>query len=187
MTALAIAAVGCNAQSESPANATAEHQGEIPAHLSEDHSVALVKTPKSMNTEHGKIHGALIAATEAPGEVGEAAKKLAEVLHAHFVREEEIALPPLGLLEALATGGTIDPKARAEALRMSSELKAELPKMLKEHVEIRSATEKLRAVAKSANNAAVVEFAEDLALHAETEEKVMYPAAILVGELLRGR
>jgi len=30
-----------------------------------------------------------------------------------------------------------------------------------------------------------VEFAENLKLHAKTEEEVMYPAAILVGEYLK--
>jgi hypothetical protein len=35
---------------------------------------------------------------------GEAAKALAKLMHPHFVKEDEFALPPLGLLHPLAQG-----------------------------------------------------------------------------------
>jgi hypothetical protein len=40
-------------------------------------------------------------ATRAGGRVGDAAKAVAKVLHEHFVKEEEFALPALGLLSGL--------------------------------------------------------------------------------------
>lgn len=73
--------------------------------------------PKPLQVEHAELHATLVKATKEPGAVGEAAREVARLLHPHFVREEEFALPPLGLL-------------------------------------------------------------------AQTEEQVMYPAAILVGELV---
>src|SRR5689334_25339137 len=60
--------------------------------------------PASMRAEHEEIHAALERATQATGRVGEAARALAKVLHPHFVREEQIALPPLALLATLARG-----------------------------------------------------------------------------------
>jgi nitrite reductase/ring-hydroxylating ferredoxin subunit len=59
-----------------------------------------VEIPASIQAEHEEIHTELVAATKAPG-AWEAARPR-RVLHPHFVREEEIALPPLGLLAPLA-------------------------------------------------------------------------------------
>jgi hypothetical protein len=55
--------------------------------------------PIAMKAEHNELHEALVHATKAGGQTGEAAKAakaVAKVLHAHFVKEEEYALPPLG-------------------------------------------------------------------------------------------
>ena len=87
--------------------------------------------PRPLQVEHEELHERLVAATKAPGEVGAAAREVARVLHPHFVREEEFALPPLGLLSALAAG-RVTPKM-AEVLPMTRRLKAELPAMLAEH------------------------------------------------------
>jgi hypothetical protein len=77
--------------------------------------------------------------------VGAAAKELAAVLDPHFERENQIALPPLGLLAPLAAGKT--PSGLPEALAMTDALRKELPRMLEEHKRIRAATEKLRSAA----------------------------------------
>ena len=45
----------------------------------------------------------------------------------------------------------------------------------------------LREAAQRAGRDDVIDFAEQLMRHARTEEAVMYPAAILVGELVRQR
>jgi len=66
----------------------------------------MLMIPQSLQTEHEEIHEALTNATRAPGRVGAAAKELAAVLHPHFERENQIALPPLGLLAPLAAGQT---------------------------------------------------------------------------------
>jgi hypothetical protein len=155
-------------------------------HPSENQSAA-PGIPASVKTEHEAIHATLVEATRASGKIGEAAQALAAVLHPHFVREEEIALPPLGLLEPLAMNRTIPESSADQALKMSDTLKAELPKMLEEHKAIRAAVLKLGEVAKAEGNAKFAQLADDLALHAKNEEEVMYPAAILVGELLRMR
>ena len=144
-----------------------------------------IASPPSLRTEHEEIHEALTEATRAPGRVGAAAKELAAVLHPHFERENQIALPPLGLLAPLAAGDK--PAGLQEALAMSDALRKELPRMLEEHKRIRAATEKLHTAARDEKASAHERFAETLAAHARTEEEVMYPAAILVGEIIRAR
>jgi hypothetical protein len=136
--------------------------------------------PKPLRAEHEELHARLVKATREPGAVGEAAREVARLLHPHFVAEEDFALPPLALLPALA-GGAVRPEM-AEVLPMTRRLKAELPKMLAEHKQIVGALEKLRAAAHGAGRAEYENFADALVLHAQTEEQVLYPAAILVGE-----
>ena len=145
----------------------------------------MIAIPQSLQTEHKAIHDALAEATREPGPVGAAARELAAVLHPHFMRENEIALPPLGLLAALTAGEK--PAGMEEALAMSDALRKELPRMLQEHTQIRAATEKLRVVAQKEKASAYEQFAEELVLHARTEEEVLYPAAILVGDVIRAR
>jgi iron-sulfur cluster repair protein YtfE (RIC family) len=144
-----------------------------------------LKPPSSIQHEHEEIHEALVALTKVTGPVGTAAAELAKTLHPHFVREEEIALPPLGLLAPLAEGKT--PAGMAEAAKMADTLKKEMPRMMEEHKAIRAAVGKLRTVAQQEKHAAAEEFAATLAQHALTEEEVLYPAAILVGDVIRAR
>lgn len=146
-----------------------------------------IQIPKSIQAEHEAIHAALVEAKQAPGRVGTAAKDLAEVLHPHFVREEQIALPPLGLLAPLAIGDHLPESILSEALAMTDSLKSELPRMLEEHKKIRAAVDKLRVAARAEQATKYEQIAEQLALHAQTEEEVLYPAAVLVGDIIRAQ
>lgn len=146
---------------------------------------ATIPIPQSLQVEHHAIHAALEAAVKAPGRTGAAARELAAVLGPHFKREDEIALPPLGLLAPLARGER--PAGMSEALAMSDALRKELPRMLEEHQQIRAATEKLRDAARQEKVSAHEQFAEELLRHARSEEEVLYPAAVLVGDVIRAR
>lgn len=117
--------------------------------------------------------------------MGEAAKAVANVLHPHFEKEEEYALPPLGLLSTLAEGKITE--EMKSVFIMSDKLKADLSHMLKEHKEIVAALDNLIDAAKKENKMEYADFAEKLKLHARTEEEVLYPAAILIGEYLKLR
>jgi hypothetical protein len=139
--------------------------------------------PQSLKVEHEALHAELVRATMVPGAVGEAAKAVAGVLHEHFEKEEEYALPPLGLLVALARG-EVTPQM-ADAIAMTDRLEVDLPHMLLEHEAVVTALEKLIVAAKAANRPDVVSFADKLMLHARTEEEVSYPTAILVGKYLK--
>lgn len=139
--------------------------------------------PKAMKLEHDELHAQLVKASQELGAIGEAAKAVAKVLHSHFVNEEAYAIPPLGLLPLLAIGKVTD--EMKDVLRMTDKLKAELPKMLEEHKAIVAALQNLISAAEKEKRMEYVRFAERLTLHAQTEEEVTYPTAILIGEYLR--
>jgi hypothetical protein len=141
--------------------------------------------PNPMKVEHDELHADLVKATKAGGQTAEAAKIVAKVLHSHFVKEEEYALPPLGLLTALSEG-RFEP-GMAEVLKMTDKLEAELPTMLSEHKDIVAALEKLIEAAKTENRPDVVYFAEKLMLHAQTEEQVSYPTSLLIGRYVKSK
>ena len=143
----------------------------------------LIQTPEALRTEHQELHDQLALAIEAGGRTGKAAEIVAQLLHPHFVKEEEVALPPLGLLAELARGNF--PSHAVSVLALTEKLEAELPAMLAEHKAIVAALRDLTAAATAEKKAAHAEFAEKLILHARTEEEVMYPAAILVGKWVR--
>lgn len=142
-----------------------------------------IEIPLPLRIEHEELHDELRRATQAGGEVGAAAQALARLMHPHFVKEDEIALPPLGLLAPLAEGRFA--AGMAEVLALTDRLRAELPAMLAEHRTIVAALQRLRQAAERAGRDDIVAFAHRLALHAQAEEQVMYPAALLVGAFVR--
>lgn len=139
--------------------------------------------PKPLKVEHEELHAQLLKATQEEGEVGLSAKEVAKLLHNHFIKEEEYAIPPLGLLDALSKG--IVSNEMKSVLDMTEKLKAQLPKMLEEHKLIIEALHNLISASKNENMIQYAEFAEKLILHAQMEEEVIYPAAILVGEYIK--
>ena len=142
-----------------------------------------LKIPESLKAEHEELHEELVKATKLPGKTGEAARAVAKVLHPHFVKEEEYALPPIGLLHELAEG-KVRPEM-ASVIAITDRLKADLTHMLEEHRAIVQALGKLTEAARAEKRADVARFAEKLSLHARTEEEVLYPASLLVGEILK--
>lgn len=139
--------------------------------------------PASIKEEHDELHKNLESFTKLPGKTGMAAKEVANMLHPHFIKEEEFALPPLGLLVSLAKGQVSgDMKG---AIAMTDKLKEDWHQMLNEHQQIVGSLEKLRIAAIEEQHPEVIRFTESLKLHAKTEEEVTYPTAILIGEYLK--
>ena len=144
-----------------------------------------VEIPQSLKMEHEELHDELRKAMKYAGKVGDAAKAVANVLHHHFIKEEEYALPPLGLLSFLSQGKFTS--EMNEIVSMTEKLKLDLPNMVEEHRLIVKELDNLIEAAKKENKMEIVLFAEKLKLHAKNEEEVLYPAAILVGEYLKLR
>lgn len=139
--------------------------------------------PAALKAEHEELHSDLVRATMAGGRTGEAAQLVAKALHPHFIREEEYALPPLGLLSELAKGA-LEP-GMADVLKLTDKLEADLPHMLAEHKQILAALKTLVEAAKGENKIEHARFAERLVAHALSEEQVFYPTALLVGRYLK--
>jgi len=141
------------------------------------------KVPHALKVEHDQLHHDLTLAIESGGQTGTAAQVVADALHAHFDGEEKYALQPLGLLPAIAEG-KITPEM-AQVLELTDTLKAEMPRMLEEHQVIVDALKRLIAAAKQEGKLQHADFAEKLMLHAQSEEEVAYPAALVMGEYLK--
>jgi hypothetical protein len=147
-----------------------------------------LKIPESLELEHEELHEQLFKGIKEGGKIGEAAKAVADILHPHFEKEEEYALPPLGLLSFLLSEDQGEGKIiemKNNVIFMADKLKTDLSHMIEEHNEIVAALNNLIELAKIENKTELVQFAEKLKLHAKTEEQVLYPTAILIGKYLK--
>lgn len=139
--------------------------------------------PTSIEAEHKALHEQLRRLMQSGGQTGRAADDVEKLLRAHFVKEEQFALPPLGILAALAAGQL--PADSTSIIRMTDKLRQELPKMLSEHKKVLAALGRLQEAAEAEGKMEGVRFAQALSAHAAQEEQVLYPAALLVGAYLK--
>jgi hypothetical protein len=144
-----------------------------------------LQIPKQMQIEHEELHSDLVRLTKADGRTGEAARAVAAVLHSHFVKENEYALPPLGLLVPLSQG-KFD-SAMADVLKLTDKLAAEMPAMLSEHRDILAALRTLAEAATAESKPEGVHFASMLTAHAQMEEEVTYPTTLLIGLYVKSK
>jgi hypothetical protein len=181
---LLAAGVGCAAsrQTAQPPAYVSQH-----AHAQEDGAPkeAALAVPSSIKMEHEHLREQLHAAIAVGGETGRSATKVAAVLNPHFTEEDAYAMPPLGLLEALAHSKPLRDDQIHGAIEMASQLRAKLPQMLEEHQQIHDALAELAAAARQENRPAQQAFAESLMMHAKNEEQVLYPTTLLIGEYLQ--
>jgi hypothetical protein len=139
--------------------------------------------PSSIQAEHKELHARLAKAASAGGRTGAAAREVEKLLAPHFGKEEQYAMPPLGLLSAVAAGNL--PADKAAVIAMSERLKQDMPEMLREHKAIAVAVQRLRKASLEERKPEATQFADALAAHATEEEQILYPSAILVGEYLK--
>jgi hemerythrin superfamily protein len=143
------------------------------------------KLPQSIQIEHEEFHEQLAKAMKAGGKTAEAAVGVMKVLQPHMAREEELVSPALALLAPVAAG-KIRPEM-ASFLPKAAAFKEELPRMLEQHGRIVEALQTLMQAAIQEQQSGFARLAQKLILHAQGEEEVLYPAAILVGEMLKIR
>lgn len=141
------------------------------------------KTPKALLDGHKKLFNDIEDIISLGGGIGENAKLLVDIARPHFKKEEEYALPPLGILSALSEGHW--ELESAAATEMADILEARLLEMKKDHGVIRKILENLKSYAEKENNQKVKQFVDDLKLHIEVEEQVLYPTTILIGTYLK--
>jgi hypothetical protein len=139
-----------------------------------------LQVPASLKNAHDALHVGLKRAMRESGHIGEVARNIMQLMDGHMLREEKFALRPLGLLKELGRGET--PSDLAEAARMAQGLKSEMAQMVNEHRQIAELLRELAKDAAAEGKPELVELAEDMIVHAQMEEDVLYPAALLIGE-----
>lgn len=144
-----------------------------------------LETPEVLIRGHESLYEDLEIIISFGGEIGEKTKQLAKMLHSHFKKEEEYALPPLGLLLELADGRwNLD---ASTVVKMADKLQSQLSEMKNEHENIRVVLNKLKNISneENKNTSKIHRFINDLSIHIDIEDQVLYPAAILVGNYLK--
>ena len=144
-----------------------------------------MKAPPSLRREHEELHADLARAGQLPGLLGQTAREVARIMHPHFLREDEYAIPPLSLLPRLARGD-VTPEM-AEVLPLIARLKEEMPLMIEEHRAILGAVRAFALAAESEGDEKCIRLAAELMVHAQLEEEVLYPAAVLIGEYIKAK
>ncbi len=148
-----------------------------------------LETPISLQKEHEDLHSQIAKIRKLGGKTSQALERLVEVMHHHFIYEEEKSFPVLALIKDLALNPhppKVDPEIAKEAIKLALYLETHYDDMVKEHDKVNKAAEELAEVALDEDKASAVEFCEILKNHAKVEEEVTYPAVILVGRYLRG-
>ena len=133
--------------------------------------------------EHRELREILTRAMNAGGRTALAADGVKRVLYPHMRLEEAFAAPPLSLLPKIAAGD-VTPDMQ-KIIEVSAMLKLQLPRMLEQHRMIVTALKALLRAATEERHPAYVQFAQRLMHHAQQEEEILYPAAILVGEYVK--
>jgi hypothetical protein len=173
----AIGSVSWQSQAKEPEHVESHAQASAPGQPT-------LAVPAAIRTEHQHLHHQLEAAIAAGGKTGAAAKAVADVLGPHFEDEEAYAMPPLGLLGALARGEPLPGEQVRQAIAMAERLRGNYDQMLAEHVQIHAALRALAAAAREEHKAGPAAFAEALMQHAGSEEELLYPTTLLIGRYL---
>lgn len=138
--------------------------------------------PSSIKKEHKSLLEQLHKITLFQDSTGHVALKLYDLIQHHFKEEEDYVLPPLGLLPSLASGKI--PAQSKEVRLLTEKLKSQLTHINVEHQLIKAFTGELLLAAAKDQHPEIIEFESELSKHADTEEEVFFPAAILIGEYL---
>ena len=165
-----------------PARAAAA-SASASAAASSAESAAKLEIPASVRRDHAELHERLDRAVAVGGETGTSAKKVASLLYPPLAKEEQFALPPLGMLRAFSHGEV--PAHAEQVIALTERFRAEYPRMLEEHEAIVGAVGDLLVASRAERHDDVAEFARSLLHHAQSEEEVLYPTTILIGEYVK--
>ena len=139
--------------------------------------------PLFIKNEHENLLNQVAQFTLIEDSAGRAAIKLQDLMQHHFDEEEDFVLPQLGLLSLLASGKLSD--HNKEVIQLSEKLKSNLTHLNVEHQLIAAYLDELKQVATIENLPGIIEFEKELIKHANSEEEVLFPAAVLIGDYLK--
>lgn len=164
---------GSAAISEAPA---ANPQGQ--------NSASHFAIPLSLLEEHAELYTSFEAAARVSGETGPAARRVIALRTRHVEKEHRIAYPLLRLLPMLGKG-PVEPWM-TELLPLADQLRTALPDLKREHVEIVHALDALHTAAWAEGHPEYAFLAQRLKHHIRIEEEILYPAALVTAEYVRG-
>jgi hypothetical protein len=133
--------------------------------------------------QHELIVGRLESIAKRDSPAGAAAAKAVTFLKAHYAKEEEYVLPPLGLLPNILK--TPHPADLSRALAMAERTKAALDELLADHEQITGMMNALIEAAKREGDEELVHLAARVAAQSLNDIEVNQPAVILIGEYIR--
>ncbi len=142
--------------------------------------------PTSIERAHQELLQLLIVVQRLPGKTGTCAEEVAKCLQPHSDREDECTLPLLGLLQDLAAGTLTLAEAR-QGSKVYARLREEYPLMSAEHKELFKLIGQLKTAGMEEGHLTAVRFAKTMERHAQDEEELLYPAALLAGRLASER
>jgi len=145
--------------------------------------VYVPSSPMSLILEHEKQTAEINKAIQSGGKTGMIAQALLEVNTEHVRKEMKFVFPQLSYLPLLAYENIV--LEAEEIVRLTDVLRRELATMLAEHRQIIELAQQLRDAAEQEGKRDQVKFADDLVLHVEMQEEIVYPAALLIGEAAR--
>ena len=143
------------------------------------------EVPSSIKKTHEYLLAQIQKMTSYKDSSGRVAKKLEELMQHHFQEEEDLILPPLGLLPLLANGQI--PEQSEDVILLSENVKSMLNHMSVEHQLINAYIKELIEASNKENLPEIIKFENEVIKHAISEEEVFFPASILIGEYLKLR
>lgn len=141
------------------------------------------EVPFSIKQEHDTLLRQIQKLSLFEDSAGQAGKKLHQLIEHHFKEEESFVLPQLGLLPLLASGKL--PDRGAEVIELSGKLESHLLHLKAEHQLIKAYVDELKQVAAKKDLPEIIALEEELKKHANTEEEIFFPAAVLVRDFLK--
>lgn len=143
------------------------------------------KVPASVGEEYESMYKSLKDAINVPGNVGLMAKDAFRLFQPHYNKDYEYALPPLKFLPTIA-GENLTGEIE-KISNMTARLKRELPHLRQETENITRALEKLADVALREDKLEYHRLARGFIRFLQREDQVLYPAAILIGDLITAK
>lgn len=142
-------------------------------------------TPAVIVTKHQHLREALARAAADRGAVGDVARSLELTLSPHLKHDEDLVMPPLGLLRPLVDGA--QPADVAKVAALVARIEREWPQRLAEHRIILDGARRLRDAAARERKPEFADLGDQLSTHAIIDDQVLYPASILVAKYLASK
>lgn len=142
-----------------------------------------IETPEVILKDHHYFLEKLEQATFYQDSTGYYARELYEVMEFHFKEEEDMVLPPLGVLPVLAGGGF--PENAEEIIGLTERSRKNSAVMLAEHQMITHFLGQMMLAAAREGHEEFPGFEEAVHKHAALEEEILFPMVVVIGDYLK--